>query len=213
MLIGLTGAAGAGKDSAAQVLCSAGWFSVALADALRIEAAAAWWLDPRAFTDRATKDSPLYSLAAGHGVLHAASTAWLHYCAVQGWPLMEPRSPRWVLQQWGSWRRDSDPQHWIKHVQVWISTQWRAGITDLVVTDVRYANEARAIEALGGHIVRVLRPGLQPLPDDTRSHASEGHTALPVTAEIHNTGDLRQLSAEVWRVVQDLPVNPRPAHA
>lgn len=201
MLIGLTGDAGAGKDSAAAVLCSAGWHSVAFADALRIEVAAAWQVDVRLLTDRATKEVPLQALCVGHGL----NADWLRYCAVNGHNLMTPRSPRWVLQQWGSWRRAQNPLHWIRHVQVWISTQWRAGQADLVVTDVRYANEAAALQALGAHVVRVHRPGLPALPADTAQHESERHTAIAVQADIYNSGRLSELAAEVWRVVQDLP--------
>lgn len=201
MLIGLTGAAGAGKDSAAAVLCSAGWHSVAYADALRIEVAAAWRVDVRLLTDRQRKEAPQPALCVGHGM----DADWLRYAAVHGYNLLTPRSPRWVLQQWGSWRRQQDPQHWIRHVMVWISHELRNGNRNLVVTDVRHENEAQALRQLGGHIVRVHRPGLAALPPDTAGHESEQHGQIRADADLYNAGELRHLAAEVWRVVQDLP--------
>lgn len=48
-LLGLTGAAGAGKDAVGNILKASGWRGMAFADALRIEAAQAWALDIRLF--------------------------------------------------------------------------------------------------------------------------------------------------------------------
>lgn len=207
LLIGLTGNAGAGKDTVAQVLASAGWQSIAFADALRWEVASSWRIDPRLLTDRATKEQPLACLCVGQ--VHDAD--WLRWCAVQGHNLMTPRSPRWAQQQWGSWRRAGDPHYWVRHVQMWVRTQQRRGAAGLVVTDVRFPNEAAAIQALGGHIVRVHRPGLPGLPADTARHESEQHTALPAAADIANDSTLPALHHEVWRVVsllQDRPPQP-----
>lgn len=200
MLIGLTGAVGAGKDTVAAMLCGGGYYSVALADALRIEVAAAWRIDPRQLTDRQTKEQPQARLAVGH----CENAHWLHMCSLAGHNLMEPRSPRWVLQHWGSFRRAANADHWVQHVRVWIEQQRRHGIRDLVVTDVRYANEAAALRELGGHIVRVHRPDATPLTGDTARHESERHGEIPADADIHNTGTLADLSAEVWRVVLQL---------
>lgn len=199
-LLGLTGHAGAGKDSAAAVLASAGYRTCALADALRVEVAEVWGIDPALLIDRARKELPSPTLRAAHGM----RAEWLHWCAMQGISLHEPRSPRWVLQQFGSLRRDRDPLHWVKHVLVWISQQSRQGAPGVVITDVRYANEAEALRAQGAKLLRVHRPGLATLPADTATHASEQHTEIAVDGDIHNDGSLADLSAEVWRVVESL---------
>ena len=203
MLIGLTGAAGSGKASVGAVLGVAGWRVTAFADALRTEVAAAWGIDPRVLTVRAAKEVPTRSLAVGQ----AAHPEWVAWCQRQGWGLTEPRSPRWVLQQWGSWRRMTQGDgYWIGHVLVWLHHQWRTGAMpcSVVVTDVRYANEAAALRHQGGHIVQVHRPGLAPLPDDTASHESEGWRSIEAQAHIHNDGDLSSLSGEVVRAVSQL---------
>lgn len=199
-LIGLTGAVGAGKDSAAAVLQRAGWRGMAFADALRIEVAEAWGVDIRTFTIRATKDMPLPSLRAGW-CMHKQFLAWLTY---QGGSLHDPRSPRWVMQTWGTFRRSADPAYWVTQVEHWITYQRRTGHPRMVVTDVRLPIEAHMLRRLGACLVRVHRPGLPPLAADTAGHESERHDALAVDADLHNDGDLQHLDAEVARVLQQL---------
>lgn len=206
-LIGLTGHVGAGKDSCAAALCAAGWASIAFADALRQEAASAWHVDIREFTDRATKEAPRRALAAGRG----QNANWLRFVAVNGWSLMDPQSPRWVLQRWGEFRRRADPHHWVRPVLYWAQYQRQKGLPGLVVTDVRFANEALALRGLAAHIVRVHRPELTRLADDTATHESERHTEITADADIENTGSLAELSAEVWRVVGQLAQPKAPA--
>jgi len=63
----------------------------------------------------------------------------------------------------------------------------------LVVTpDVRFPNEAAAIRAAGGQLVRIVRPGRQ----STDTHASETEAAsIPVDIEIINDAGLAELRA------------------
>ena len=201
MLIGLTGHAGAGKDSTALVLAAAGWRSIALADALRVEVAAAWRVDIRLLTDRTHKEHPITALRAGN----ADNADWLRYAAVNGFSLLQERSPRWVMQQWGSFRRQTDPLHWVRPVVYWVQFQREHGVDDLVVTDVRQRNEAEALHNLGGHILRVHKPGaVPPLAADTAGHETEAHIRLAVADDIYNDGTLPDLANETWRVVRRL---------
>ena len=207
MLIGLTGAPGAGKDSAAAVLAAAGWHTVAFADALRVEVAEAWGIDPRLLTDRAHKEhaTPQLTVAAGNNAM------WLRWATFQGHNLMTPRSPRWVLQAWGSFRRSQNPEHWVQHVGQWLYTvnhrAWCDKTTpNVVITDVRMHNEASWLRAQGGRLLRVHRPGAGLADASTATHESEQqHLLLHAQAEIHNDGPLCNLAAEVWRVVNGLP--------
>lgn len=200
MLIGLTGHAGCGKDTVAGLLALRAWRTMAFADCLRVEVAAAWRVDIRLMTDRRTKDTTIHAMAVG-GAEHRD---WLAFAAVQGWSLVQARSPRWIMQRWGEFRRRQDPDWWVKHVRVWIDTQRTANHPGLVVSDVRFANEAAMLASQGGHLVRVVRPGAGLQAAETARHESEGHTALQAVAEIHNDGDLQHLQAEVWRVVDQL---------
>jgi hypothetical protein len=210
MLIGLTGHANAGKYSVAAVLCAAGWRSIAFADALRTEVSAAWSIDQRLLTDRAQKEQAVAALCVGRG----NNANWLRWATMRDRPLslIEPRSARWVLQQWGDFRRAADPNYWVRHVCYWVQYQRQHGAQHLVVTDVRYGNEAFSLRGLGGHIVRVHRPGSSPLAADTRAHSSEQITDLKTDADIANDSALAALGTEVWRVVEQLASQTAPTH-
>ena len=208
LLIGLTGAAGAGKDEVAKVLARAGWRGMAFADALRIEVAAAWAIDIRLFADRATKEATTPQLCV-RWCQNASFMEWANHI---GLALNQPRSPRWVMQAWGTWRRFQNPLYWVNYVEQWINYQRGNNKHGLVITDVRLANEAAMVRWRGGHLVRVHRSDLPPLPADTAAHESEQHVTLPADIDLHNDGDLQHLQSEVWRVVQQLHANPRDTH-
>jgi hypothetical protein len=204
MLIGLTGAVGAGKDSAANVLQAAGFQRLAFADALRIEVAEAWSVDLQLLTERRTKEATTPLLAVGG----ARNARWIEWAVrVRGWSLTLPRSPRWAMQQWADFRRAERQDYWVRHVMHWVEQQRRiaerrGGQPLAVITDVRLPIEAQAIQQAGGYIVRVHRPDLPAMADDTATHNSERHTGLIAAAEIHNDGTLLDLFAEVARVVR-----------
>lgn len=198
-LIGLTGRAGAGKDETGKVLARAGWRSLAFADALRIEVAEAWGIDIRLLGDRANKELPTPALRV-HWCMSAKFRAWADVTHIDA---QAPRSPRWIMQTWGSWRRSINPLHFVAYVDDWIRYQ-RDRAPGLVVTDVRLPNEAAMLAARGGHLVRVHRPDLPAMAADTAGHESERPLALATAAQIHNDGDLEHLQAEVWRVVNEL---------
>ena len=69
---------------------------------------------------------------------------------------------RRLLQWWGTdLRRKDDPDYWVKRTMERLEkTQILPAFTDAipVFTDVRFPNEANAIRAKGGLIVRVLAP-------------------------------------------------------
>lgn len=73
---------------------------------------------------------------------------------------------RYMLQTLGTeWGRD------IIHHDMWCMVMKRRArqYTDVVISDVRFNNEARLIHEMGGHIIRVVRPGGQTCAD----HSSE----------------------------------------
>lgn len=199
LLLGLTGHAGVGKDSVGALLQAVGWRGNSFAHALRMEVAERWHVDPRLLVERASKEAATPAMAAG--MVH--DTDWLRWAAVQGHSLTTPRSPRWALQQWGSYRRCRQAGYWVQHVRTWLAAVRRHDpLASCVVTDVRYANEAEALRALGGRVVRVHRPhGATQLTADTAGHESEGHTLIQADADIVNDGTVYDLALEVRRVV------------
>jgi len=209
LLLGLTGHAGTGKDTVGALLQAAGWHRASFAGALRMEVAEHWRVDPRLLVERATKEAAMPGMAAG--MVHDAD--WLRWAAVQGHSLTTPRSPRWALQQWGSYRRCRRADYWVQHVHTWLATVARHDPNaSRVITDVRYPNEAAALRALGGHIVRVHRPdGATQLAADTAAHDSERHLQIQADADMVNDGTVYDLALEVRRVVYLLaPTHTQP---
>lgn len=172
MLIGLVGYAGAGKDTVAGML--PGFERRAFADKLRALALAA---DPLVHGN-----SPL-----GHGRL---SRMVSHY----GWDRLKREWPevRRLLQDLGEGVRcQLGRDTWVDAV-----LPGHPGALDVVITDVRYPNEAARILALGGVIWVITRPGVGPV----NNHDSEGYASWIggyVHQEVVNGGTLDDLRSAV----------------
>lgn len=151
MIIGFAGCAGAGKDTAADVLVrNFGFVKVALADPMK-RAAREWFgwdedvlwgsSDKRAYVD------PVFGFTARH-----------------------------ALQQLGTEvGRRLHPDVWVEHTMrvaetLVVASGWRYTPTGglerttrearnpgVVISDVRFPNEVAAIQSAGGHVVRLLR--------------------------------------------------------
>jgi hypothetical protein len=158
-LIGLIGKKRVGKDTFAAVLTeSYGYEKIALADPLR-EAALA--LDPIVGTFPMTVD----------GVLRVEEWRYSEVIATLGYEKAKDYCPevRRTLQRFGTESiRAIDDEFWIKAAFTRISER-RSNGTPVIVTDVRYPNEADAIRAAGGLLVRIVRD----LPTDGDEHPSE----------------------------------------
>lgn len=197
-LIGLTGRAGAGKDTCAEILAHYGFRALAFADPLRDEVCEAYGVPRSVLVQRTAKETPQQSLA----VVHCRNLSFR--CCIErlGYDTEEPRSPRWVMQRWGTeFRREQNPRYWISQWERRVQTLRAAGRHRLIVTDVRFANEAESLQHLGGHLLQVHRPELRALEPDSTTHASEPIAPLPADDVIHNDGDREHLHAEVVRVV------------
>lgn len=175
-LIGLSGYARAGKDSVADVL---GFRRVSFADPMR---------------------KALYALNP--------IVRWydLEYWRVQdvidkyGWDGYK-KSPfaeelRSLLQRFGTevGREQFGANFWVDQAMRLVET-YRFQDFDVVLTDVRFPNEAEAIRAAGGVVWRVRRPNVFPAND----HVSEvGLDDWPFDRFIDNNGSLEDLEAVVW---------------
>lgn len=211
MLIALTGRAGAGKDSAAGVLSATGpWHSIAFADELRSEVAEAWMIDPRALTERSTKELATDALAIGR----CTSAKFMAWSAIRNHTGWEPRSPRTIMQWWGDYRRGQQSDYFVHPVRVWLHyNRLRKPAIDLVVTDVRMANEWAMLRAHGAHLVRVHRPDLPPMVADTAAHSSEQHTTLVAEYDVHNDGTLADLARQMQAITQRIAQRAAQAQA
>lgn len=113
--------------------------------------------------------------------------------------LLGGKTPRYAMQTIGNeWGRELiGPDLWVN--------AWRAAVEKLpagvpvVVDDCRYPNEAATIQAMGGIIVRIERPGA----GTASTHVSEQHV-LPAAVTLHNTISEKNLLEQVDRLILDL---------
>jgi len=140
-LIGLTGPAGCGKDTVAQILCDTQEFRrIALAEPIRRGIVAMFGIPMEYLTDRILKEQPLDELCG--------------------------KSPRQAMQtlgtEWG--RKEIDLGIWLKVAEREIDYTTRmaeagnAYINGIVVSDIRFAGEANWLRHQGGEIWHVYRP-------------------------------------------------------
>ncbi|KVP75335.1 hypothetical protein [Burkholderia ubonensis] len=183
-VVGLVGLRGSGKDTAAQFLVAKGWRRIAFADALYLEVAEAFGVTVEFLQRRETKETPQPELALINCKDEVFVGCFLAYDEArqkaEGAPqpsiltqLSQPRSPREILQVWGTeYRR-----------QMYTDDYWRAQVakvvkahpeTNFVITDVRFPDEGHLVEdELDGELGRIRRPGLGGSNDKALLHASE----------------------------------------
>lgn len=209
--IGLTGLSGVGKDTAADLLCThAGFTRLAFADTLRAEVCAAFGIEPLYLIRRECKATPMDALC-----LHRAPAAFRN--AILAWRagggrdpatpddattdafLRAPRTPRQIMQWWGTeYRRACDGDHyWVKCLAQRVHHLRRElRVTRIVITDVRFLNEAAWLrDQPGARLWRITRPGIT-----TTAHSGEGpHTSatdgahLRPDATLHNSHTIGHL--------------------
>lgn len=202
-VIAFTGQAGAGKDTAAEYLADFARFErVAFADALRAEVAAAFDLPPntRLLQDRSRKEQPLDALALRNcsSFCFVGAIAMALHATVNAEWLDAPRSPRQILQWWGTeYRRKEDDRYWVKALGARMGAMRDAGVARFAITDCRFANELAFIRLSGGRLWRVLRADL---PAVEGQHASAtGLAGVRADVDLVNDGTKEQLRDQVLR--------------
>lgn len=203
-IIGLTGYAGAGKDTVADLMVThLGFRKLAFADALRAEAATGFEVGLDWFTHPATKHHPITALAmrkAPREFLAAVALSLsiaapdLRFPLTDEW-LDAPRSPRQILQWWGTeYRRAMHPRYWTRIMLDRLAHMGRNGHGRFVITDVRFENEADTVHAAGGILWQITRPGLHAAstPEGEHVSATDGAAFSPA-ATLSNCHDMRHL--------------------
>lgn len=172
-LIGLSGKARAGKDTAAQVLVAEhGFTQIGFADVIK---AMAYDIDP------SIGGHPLRGLVDAMG--------WEEAKLVPG--------VRIFLQRMGaSGRERLDKGVWVRAALRDVDNLMKDG-TSVVISDVRYPNEAEAIRKRGGIIVRIDRPNV--FIDNDVSETSMDDEIFEVT--IDNDGTIDDLAATVRTLI------------
>lgn len=170
IIVALTGPAGAGKDTVADYLAEhQGYTKLAFADALRDEIGRAFDISVKLLTQRETKEHPMSALALRRCMDNEfVNRIWVHLDKLD---LSAPRSPRQIMQWWGTeYRRAQDQHYWVDAFMTRLIKEHQQGSYRFVVTDVRRSNEAELLRELGGSLWQITRPGHEPQPG---AHSSE----------------------------------------
>lgn len=189
-LLGLSGLAGAGKDTAAEYLVDRyGFLQLALAEPLNDMLA-----------------TMLEQVGIDYDVLHERHLKERPLDQLQG------LSPRQLKQSLGDWGRALSPTFWLRLAEMRLGlTAGQSPIHDrVVVSDVRFANEAEWLRARGGHLARIHRPGVAPV----RGHVSEweqagGQFARLVHTTVVNDSTVGMLHERIDQLCNELGLERR----
>ena len=106
----------------------------------------------------------------------------------------------------GKLGRRQDPNFWIKLLAL---KKVDVG-EDIVITDVRYANEAKWILEHGGRVVYIEKPDVEPANDEELQSFTEMFSLNLLPHKIANYGTPRQLKITAEVFVQNMSNKPKP---
>ncbi len=177
LLIGLPGRAGAGKSTVARMLD-----------------------EHYAFTELALAE-PILDMVCSLYSMAGIDGAWAVERSLKEQPTRLGYSYRHLAQTLGTeWGRQLSPDFWLRVLKLRLEAPELEG-ESVVISDVRFPNEAEFITRRGGVLVRVVRD----IAPAARPHASEAHTdTLPVTTELLNFGSCATLLDQVDRLITSL---------
>jgi hypothetical protein len=183
MLIGLTGYAGSGKDTFAKSLKLRGGFQrVGFADAVKEMALV---LDPLLTVPGANE----------HDLVYLSNVVMAY-----GWERAKQiDSVRTYLQVLGTdaVRNIVGNDSWVRAAEAKVIGHLREG-RSVVMTDVRFENEAAFIHAYGGKVIKIVRTDVGPV----NGHISDtGIDSLPVDDVIFNDGTIDDLGEKASRLL------------
>lgn len=145
MIIGFTGFINSGKDTAADFLVNFhGFRRDSFANTLKDAVAAVFGWD-RTLLEGRTAEARTWR--------EQVDTWWSERLGIPD------LTPRWVLQHWGTevCRNNFHDDIWIASLE----NKMRKTKDNIVISDVRFPNEIKAIQRVGGRVVRIRR-GLDP---------------------------------------------------
>lgn len=184
MNIGIIGRARVGKDTAGKWLVdNRGYRRVAFADALK---EAAWEIDPWICLN----DWPQFARRLSDKV--AGPSSWER--AKDEYPEV-----RRFLQELGASVRAIDPDFWLRAAMKKVVEANDAGVP-VVITDVRYPNEAASLKRAGFHLVYIDRPGVPQM-----DHASENSlTSADAKYYVRNAGTVSDLYEDMEFIADNI---------
>lgn len=221
-VIGLLGAKGSGKDTAAKFLVQErNYKRIAFADKLYNEVSGAFGVTTDFLGDRTKVETPTGPVEKKE---HPTEVLALQNCKDQGFVqcVLEemadkgitpqtPLSPRVVMQLWGTEyrRKRGVDNYWLQVVEKVLNENPEQSY---VITDVRFPNEVSFVSGFGGECIRIRNPKVEAdeaanrAASGTASHASETAVAnIPVFAVVLNEmGQLDALRERILAAEEDV---------
>lgn len=200
-LIGLAGPARVGKDTVADYLVEErGFVKFSFSDTLYEEVSKAFDVPIDTLMRADLKEEPTQWLALYKCDSMEAINAMAERNVERNYSLNCPRSPRWVLQRWGTeYRRAQDPDYWIKKAGAFVEEFLKAvkagdikNPGGLVNTSVRFANEQQFIRDSGGEVWHIYRRAAE----QQHLNTYESERRLPVLVgdrELYNNSTVERL--------------------
>jgi len=201
MVIGIAGKKQSGKSTAGRIICSVATgvaVATAYADPLKVEVFDYLWSDPQPsikevehimITGLSRPSYPLYD--------DLEKITWVNERKVELRPL---------LQAWGTeYRRGQRQDYWVQKMRDGIRDLNMRGGEIVVITDVRFPNEAALVQELGGRLIRINR-NVDSLVDP---HQSEQHLTVPGIIEVDNNGSIEDLAFAMRSILCEFGVEVR----
>lgn len=180
MLIGITGKAGAGKDTAAAALIkNLGYQNLPFAAPL--------------------KDSCIFKFGLSHDDVYTqeGKVRFVPEWGMTVGKILQLEGTEATKNFWGE-------DFWVKRWRMDYTAFQELSMHNIVVTDCRFEAEAEALTEMGGRIIRIVRPDAKPLEGRDPNHASErGIDDKFVTLTIVNDGTMRSLRTKVLDAVKE----------
>jgi dephospho-CoA kinase len=121
-----------------------------------------------------------------------------------GWDGAKDERGRKLLQDIGMAGRAYNEDVWVNCVQANSAFRFNQQI---VITDVRFLNEAKFVKRNNGIVIRIVRPGLV-----TTNHESElKQSEVPADYEVANDGSIEDLHIKINNILEHATTShPRP---
>lgn len=221
LIIGVSGKAGVGKDTFADALVADHNFAkVALADPMKRFCAVLYGLPPSVLwgpSERRAEKIPGFGDLTARHALQALGTEWGRAMHPDTWI-------RYALRVANELEAGTDfggALEWSTEYSAPLGIRYRSPartIPGIVIPDVRFENEIRAIQDAGGYVVRIERPGTG-LEGAAAAHVSEaGQDAIPshvFDAIVVNSGEVDELQALAdvsYRLAEEKRTRNRPSY-
>lgn len=173
LIIGMHGKARTGKDSSAIILRAQGWMHISFAQPIREFMCKLLSVD-------------LQELERIKEIPH---------------PLLKGKTPRYAMQTLGTeWGREMISMSLWTDVCLTKAAAWAKSGHNVVISDVRFTNEAEGIRAMGGKIWKMERPNA-PKPDNEGHVSEKDLPADLIDLVVDNSGTLGDLEAKIKALI------------